>query len=112
MRIAIPVAEGTLSLHFGHCQEFAFFDVDQSAGKTVKTENLAPPMHAPGVLPKWLAEQGTEIVIAGGMGSRAQQLFAQAGINVIVGAPPAPPEEVVQAYLDGSLQTGGNICDH
>jgi predicted Fe-Mo cluster-binding NifX family protein len=52
------------------------------------------------------------VVIAGGMGSRAQMLFTQNGIDVIIGATAGGPEEIVTAYLNGSLQTGANICDH
>ncbi len=112
MRIAIPVAEGRLAMHFGHCQEFALVDVNEASRAVSGSESLVPPPHAPGVLPKWLAEQGATVIIAGGMGVRAQGLFAEAGIEVLVGAPSAPPEEIVKAYLDGSLKTGGNLCDH
>jgi len=112
MRIAIPLAEGRLSMHFGHCQEFALFDVDEEAKKIEKTERAPAPGHQPGQLPRWLAEQGTNLIIASGMGSRAQGLFEQSGIRVAIGAPSEEPEKVVQAYLDGTLQTGGNICDH
>jgi predicted Fe-Mo cluster-binding NifX family protein len=52
------------------------------------------------------------MVIAGGMGQRAQQLFAQSGIQVLVGAPVGTPEDLVGAYLDGSLKPGQNTCDH
>jgi len=52
------------------------------------------------------------LVIAGGMGRRAQDLFARSGIEVIVGAPAAPPEELVRAYLAGELEAGENVCDH
>ena len=52
------------------------------------------------------------LAIAGGMGQRAQQLFAQSGIQVLVGAPAGTPEELVAAYLDGSLKPGENTCDH
>jgi predicted Fe-Mo cluster-binding NifX family protein len=112
MRIAIPVAAGRLALHFGHCEQFALIDVDQGQ-KTILDQSVvdAPP-HQPGLLPGWLAAQGAEVVIAGGMGIRAQQLFQQSGINVVIGASADPPEQVVAAYLDGSLQTGENICDH
>jgi predicted Fe-Mo cluster-binding NifX family protein len=112
MRIAVPVAEGNLAMHFGHCQEFALFDVDEAAKTVSGSQRLVPPAHAPGVLPRWLAENGANVIIAGGMGGRAQGLFAQAGIRVVVGAPSAPPEEVVRAYLDGTLATGANLCDH
>jgi predicted Fe-Mo cluster-binding NifX family protein len=112
MRIAIPVAEGRLAMHFGHCQQFAVVDADAEAKTIQKTEMLTPPPHEPGVLPAWLHEQGVNVIVAGGMGMRAQQLFAQNEIAVVVGAPSATPEEIVRAYLDGSLETGDNLCDH
>ncbi|MBN1435962.1 MAG: NifB/NifX family molybdenum-iron cluster-binding protein [Sedimentisphaerales bacterium] len=112
MKIAIPLAAGRLSMHFGHCDQFALVEVDDQTKQIIKTENLQPPAHEPGVLPAWLHQQGANIIIAGGMGQRAQQLFAQNDIKVVVGASVLSAEEIVQAYLDGSLQTGSNICDH
>ena len=52
------------------------------------------------------------MVIAGGMGGRAQGMFEQHGVKVLAGAPAAPPEEIVKAWLDNSLQLGANTCDH
>lgn len=112
MKIAMPVAQGALCLHFGHCQHFALVEVDPDKKEILDTRLEAPPGHEPGALPKWLQQQGADLVIAGGMGMRAQQFLEQFGIQVIVGAPSAPPEEVARAWLDGTLQTGGNICDH
>ena len=110
MRVAIPVVQGKLCMHFGHCEHFALIDVED---KEIKAKNMVtPPPHAPGVIPEFLHQQGANCIIAGGMGSRAQSLFAQHGIEVIVGAPAEDPEMVVKAYVDGSLQTGGNVCDH
>jgi predicted Fe-Mo cluster-binding NifX family protein len=110
MRIAVPIAQGTLCPHFGHCEQFALVDV--SDGKIVKTEYLTPPPHEPGVLPAWLHQLGVHVIICGGMGMRAQQLFAQNDIRVVYGAPSLPPEEVIRAHLEGSLVTGDNLCDH
>lgn len=112
MRIAIPIAGGRLASHFGHCDEFALIDVDQ-AQKTIVSKVLvdAPP-HQPGLLPQWLAERDVQIVIAGGMGQRALFRFAQNGINVVIGATSAYPEQIVSAYLNGTLKSGENICDH
>jgi ATP-binding protein involved in chromosome partitioning len=112
MRIAIPLAQGQLSLHFGHCDEFAIVDVNSQEKCISGIHRGAAPAHAPGVLPQWLAQQNVNVVIAGGMGSRAQTLFAENGIKVIIGATAGGPEEVVNAYLNGTLQTGANICDH
>ena len=112
MKIAIPLAAGQLSMHFGHCEEFALVDVDEKTKEVSAMVKLQPPAHQPGVLPQWLHEQGATVIIAGGMGSRAQQLFAQNDIEVVVGAPAQGPEELVQAYVSGALQIGDNICDH
>ncbi len=112
MRIAIPVAGGRLALHFGHCERFALIDADPAERRILGRQEVAPPPHAPGLLPRWLHEQGAEVVIAGGMGRRALDLFAQHGIEVILGARDGTPEELARAYLAGTLETGANVCDH
>lgn len=110
MKIAIPLAEGKLAMHFGHSKEFAIIEVNGSEIKNKET--LEPPPHEPGVLPKWLNDQGVNVVLAGGMGGRALQLFAQQGIKVLTGAPALPPEDLVSQYMENALQTGDNVCDH
>jgi len=112
MKIAIPMADGRLCMHFGHCEQFALVEVDEAGGTITGTSYLTPPAHEPGVLPRWLHEQGANVIIAGGMGQRAQSLFAQNGIKVVVGAPAEKPEDVVSAYLGGTLEVGRNVCDH
>lgn len=112
MRYAIPVSGGILSAHFGHCEQFAIIDVDEES-KTILNKELVPsPGHEPGFLPQWLAEEGVSVVLAGGMGSRAQGLFAQNNIEVVVGVLENDPERAILSYLNGALDTGGNICDH
>ena len=112
VRIAIPLAGDQLAMHFGHCEEFALLDVDADAKSITNQARVVAPDHEPGLLPPWLRERGVDVVIAGGMGQRAQQLFEQQDIRVVVGATAGKPESVAQAYLDGSLQTGDNLCDH
>jgi Mrp family chromosome partitioning ATPase/predicted Fe-Mo cluster-binding NifX family protein len=112
IRIAIPTAEGKLCQHFGHCQQFALLDVDTTINSIAATTMETPPPHEPGLLPKWIAERNVALVIAGGMGARAQSLFTDAGVKVIVGAQADLPENVVAQYLSGDLTTGVNTCDH
>ncbi|MFZ5828963.1 MAG: NifB/NifX family molybdenum-iron cluster-binding protein [Planctomycetota bacterium] len=112
MKIAIPVADGRLCMHFGHCEQFALVEVAENNPSAMQTALVAPPPHEPGVLPRWLHEQGVTLVIAGGMGHRAQQLFSKNGVQVLVGAPAESPETLVTAYLKGTLSCGGNCCDH
>jgi predicted Fe-Mo cluster-binding NifX family protein len=112
MRIAIPLADGKLCAHFGHCQQFALLDVDDKTGKTTAQKMLTPPPHEPGLLPRWLHELGANVIIAGGMGNRAQHLFSENDIKVVVGAPAQAPEQLVADYVAGTLETGSNLCDH
>lgn len=112
MKIVIPLADGKLSMHFGHCASFALVDVDLAQKKIIKQDELKAPPHEPGLLPKWLAERGANLIIAGGMGQRAQALFCEHGIEVVIGAPADTPENLVNAYLAGTLQSGDNVCDH
>jgi len=109
-RIAIPLENGILCSHFGHCQQFAIIDATDNL---ITEENLVtPPPHEPGLLPGWLAEKGVTDVIAGGMGQRAIDLFNQQKINVFVGAPQKNPKELTSDLLSNTLQAGANYCDH
>jgi predicted Fe-Mo cluster-binding NifX family protein len=109
-RIAIPTLNGKLCAHFGHCQLFCLADAE--SGRIVSSREVVPPPHEPGVLPAWLKEQGVGIIIAGGMGARAQQLFAASGIRVVVGAPLKSPAELIADFYQGTLVSGENLCDH
>lgn len=108
MKFAIPITDGKLTEHFGHCREFAIIDVNDK--NILKKEILVPPPHEPGVLPEWLRQLGTNVVIAGGMGQRAADLLAQAGITVVTGAPEQSPESLVMSYLNNTLTSTGSFC--
>lgn len=109
--IAIPVNEqGILDAHFGHCKFFML--VHTKKGEIMSLEKVVPPPHEPGVLPRWLAEQGATDVIAGGMGQRAIQIFNQHGVNVFVGAPQITARELVEGFLNKTITFAANYCDH
>ena len=112
MKFAIPLAEGKLAIHFGHCASFALIDVDPATKTILQRNDVDAPPHEPGLLPPWLAERGVKHIIAGGMGQRAQQLFTGHGIEVTVGATVETPEKLVADYLAGTLSVGGNACNH
>lgn len=112
MRFAVPVTDGRLATHFGHCEHFAFIDVDEAVKEILSKELVSSPGHQPGLLPVWLAERGVSVVIAGGMGSRAQALFTENRIHVITGVLDDDPEQIVLDYMRGTLTTGDNVCDH
>ena len=112
MKIAVPTANGMLCMHFGHCERMTLIEVDPESKVIQKQEELTPPPHEPGLLPRWLAEKGATAIIAGGMGQRAQALFTERNIQVIVGAPSDTPENLVKLFVSGNLQSGTNVCDH
>ncbi|MDD3235349.1 MAG: NifB/NifX family molybdenum-iron cluster-binding protein [Candidatus Cloacimonetes bacterium] len=109
-KIAIPTTNSVLSAHFGHCEKFAIYSVVDS--KIVKEEMITPPPHEPGSHPKFLRDLGCETIIAGGMGERAQTLFAENNIEVFIGVPDIPLTDLVQKYIESELKSGNNLCDH
>ncbi len=110
-RIAVPVSAGRLAAHFGHCEVFALIDVD-AGGAIASREDVAAPPHQPGLLPRWLAARGVDVILAGGMGSRARELFDESGVRVVVGVRQGEAAELVEEYLRGTLEAGANACDH
>jgi len=108
--IAVPLENGILCTHFGHCQQFSIIDTDDN---NITRETLVtPPPHEPGLLPGWLAEKGVTDVIAGGIGQRAIDLFNQQKINVFVGAPIKKSKDLANDLLNNTLSAGANYCDH
>jgi predicted Fe-Mo cluster-binding NifX family protein len=112
MKIAIPHENGRLHGHFGGCREFAVVQVDAEKRVTLNTDVLPAPEHKPGAFPRWLREQGVEVVIAGGIGHRALANFAHHGITVRAGAADASVEQLVAAYLNGQLTVTPDGCEH
>jgi predicted Fe-Mo cluster-binding NifX family protein len=109
-KIAIPLENGILCAHFGHCRQFAIIDAENG---NIKNESfVTPPPHEPGLLPAWLAEKCVTDVIAGGMGQRAIDLFNQRKINVFVGAQQKPPKDLANDLINNTLIAGANYCDH
>ncbi len=108
MKIAFPTNDKVnVEEHFGHCEFFALVDVED--GKVVATNFEKSPEHQPGVMPKFLGEKKADVIITGGMGSMAVNLFAQQNIEVILGAK-GSIEELTAKYLGGELTSSGSIC--
>src|SRR5690554_990611 len=100
MKIAIAREGNHVSQHFGHCEGFELAKVED--GKVVDRETIPNPGHRPGFLPVFLAGKGVKVIIAGGMGGSAQNLFAQNGIEVYTGAQ-GSVSDVLDSYVAGTL---------
>ena len=109
-KIAIPVVNGLLSAHFGHCQ--LFFIADVVDGEVKQTEEVVPPPHEPGVIPRWLSDLGVNVVLVGGIGQKAVNLFKQFGVEPVIGVPEKSPHDLVNEFLADELTTGSNQCSH
>jgi len=109
MRIAIATENGCVSAHFGRCPAYTLAEIKD--GEVVKLEEIPNPGHSPGFLPSYLSELGIKAIIAGGMGPRAQGLFAEQNIQTIAGVQ-GRIDEVVRQFIRGELATGRDLCDH
>ncbi len=107
MIIAVACDGKNVTEHFGHCQSFALYTEEN--GKIVSTKVVANPGHKPGFLPNFLADNGVKVIISGGMGGGAVDIFNSRDIEVVIGAK-GDALENVEAYLAGKLVSTGSIC--
>ncbi len=107
IKIAVASDNKMITEHFGHCEEFVLFDVNN--GEIIKEEKVANPGHRPGFLPNFLGDNGVDVIISGGMGGGAIDIFNERSIEVIVGAS-GNVKDAVKRYLRGELKSTGSIC--
>lgn len=109
MKIVVASMGKTVAQHFGHCENFIFFDTEN--GKILDEQIVPNPGHKPGFLPNFLADRGAKVIIAGGMGGGAVDIFNERDVEVIVGAN-GDSRQAVEKYLKGELKTTGEVCHH
>lgn len=107
MKIAVASEKTVVAGHFGHCENFNIFEVED--GAIVKRESIPNPGHKPGFLPNFLNDRGVRVIISGGMGGGAADIFNEKGIETITGAQ-GNAEAAVKSYLKGELKSTGSVC--
>lgn len=107
MKIAVASDDKYVSGHFGHCEGFTIYEVEE--GKSLEKSFTPNPGHRPGFLPVFLRDLKVNVIIAGGMGETAQDLFNENGIEVVVGAQ-GLSDDVVQKFVNGELKSTGSVC--
>ena len=110
MKIVIPTLEGKLCAHFGHCETFSFVEVDAESKEVLNIEQKAPEEGISCQSASWIAAQGANVVLAGGMGGRPMGILTECGIKIVTGCEELPIKEVVEQFLNESLVTGENSC--
>ncbi|MGE5580600.1 MAG: NifB/NifX family molybdenum-iron cluster-binding protein [Bacillota bacterium] len=107
MKVAVASDRSMVTEHFGHCESFNIYEVED--GEIVRSESVPNPGHKPGFLPNFLNDMGVKVIISGGMGGGAVDIFNEKGIEVIVGAR-GGAEAAAKDYLKGNLRSTGTIC--
>lgn len=109
MKIAVASEGKSVAEHFGHCENFNIYDAEYD--KIVKAESVPNPGHRPGFLPNYLNDHGVSVIISGGMGGGAIEIFNEKGIVVVTGAS-GDAETAALDYLNGRLVSSGAVCQH
>lgn len=107
MKIAVASDKREVAGHFGHCEKFMVFEVKE--GEIIHREAVSNPGHKPGFLPNFLNDLHINVIISGGMGAAAVDIFNSHNIEVVVGAS-GDSQEAVLAYLNGDLESTGSVC--
>ncbi len=107
IRIAVASEGKNVTEHFGHCPAFTIFDAEN--GAIVREETVPNPGHKPGFLPNFLADRGVNVIVSGGMGGGAVEIFNERNVEVIMGAS-GDAKAAAEAYLRGELKSAGSVC--
>ena len=110
MKIAVASEGKMVTGHFGHCENFNIYEV--KSNQIIESKSIPNPGHKPGFLPNFLNDMGVNVIISGGMGGGAVDIFNEKGIEVITGAS-GSAEIAANNYLQGKLKSTGSVChDH
>jgi predicted Fe-Mo cluster-binding NifX family protein len=101
-RVAISTDSGKVSDHFGRCPEFTIAKIENK--KVISKKVIQNPGHSTGFLPNFFSGMNVQIVIAGGAGFRAKELFEEKGIELILGVS-GKVDDVLNAFLKKALES-------
>ena len=107
IRIAVAAEGGRVTEHFGHCVNFMIYDIEN--GKIINEESVPNPGHKPGFLPNFLADRGVKVIVSGGIGSGAVDIFNERNVEVVAGASGNAKNAAID-YINGRLKTTGYVC--
>ncbi|MDP4188910.1 MAG: NifB/NifX family molybdenum-iron cluster-binding protein [Bacteroidota bacterium] len=110
MKIAVPTRGNVVDDHFGHCEFFTVFNIDENK-KIMGSEVLPSP---PGCgcksnIASILQQKGVSVMLAGNMGDGALNVLGNHGIAVYRGCS-GDIRKTVEAFLQGNLNDSGETC--
>lgn len=107
MKIGVASEGEIVAGHFGHCQNFNIYEIKDN--KVVGVESVENPGHKPGFLPNYLNDLGIKVIMSGGMGRGAIDIFNEKSIAVVTGAS-GNALDCVEKYISGELKSTGSVC--
>jgi len=111
MKIALPSRQNFIDDHFGHCEYFTVFTIDNSNKDILAQETIASPAGCgcKSNIAHTLSEMGVKVMLAGNMGEGAVNVLNSAGIEVLRGCS-GDVREVALQWLAGSLIDSKDSC--
>lgn len=111
MKIALPSRQNLIDSHFGHCEYYTIFTVDDKSKEILKQETLPSPegCGCKSNIAQTLSEAGVKVMLAGNMGDGAVNVLNNAGIEVLRGCS-GDVREVAQKWLSGFVVDSGDSC--
>ena len=110
MKIAVTYQDGQIFQHFGHCETFKLYSVENNTVLSSKVISAVGSGH--GALAGFLKTHGIDTLICGGIGGGARTALAEAGIQLFPGAS-GSADAAVQSFLDGTLVFNPDtVCGH
>ncbi len=107
MKVALAVDNNMITEHFGHCEYFVIYDIEDKVAKG--SQIVKTPPHQKGFLPKFLKEHNVDVVITGSMGKMALNNFKNLDIECYLGVK-GQMIDVLNEYLEGTLVSNEEAC--
>ena len=108
MKVALSINNHRISDHFGHCEYFVVYEVENN--EIMGNQVMKTPPHEKGLIPKFLKNHDVDVVIAGGIGKMAVDLLNSFGITCYIGVS-GEANEVIEKYLKGELKSTEKPCE-
>ena len=112
MKIAVPTRGKVIDDHFGHCELFTVFTINQE--NNIEKTDLIPSLQGCGCksnIAGTLQQSGVSIMLAGNMGDGALNKLNMSGIKVYRGCS-GEVEQAVLDFLNGRISDVGDGCNH
>lgn len=106
-RVAIPILNDVLSTDFNECGYYDIYEIDQKKIVAQNREKLCNKTSND--LNNWIIKKGITDIIVHGIDKVSVNYFAETKVNLFVGVSISSPNELIDAYLKGTLQSNTKI---